>query len=217
MECISFGSDMATRCHVTSQQRMTLIDQYLPDYDVVERHGTVVQATPVQVYSALRTADLAASALVRVLFALRVMPLAFRAGASGVREARRRLTASITLAAFEQQGFAILAEMPPRELLIGLVGVFWTLRGDLRPVDAVSFLESPPPGTARAAWNFAIDEVAPGRCRLTTETRVQCADAISRRHFRRYWRLIRPGSGLIRRRMLNAIRRQAEGASARGQ
>jgi hypothetical protein len=167
------------------------------------------------VYAALRITDLAASPLVRLLFALRVQPLAFSAGAGGLREARRRLTMSITLATFERHGFAILAEAPPRELLIGLVGTFWTLRGGLRAVDATSFRRPQTLGTARAAWNFAVEDVAPGRVRLTTETRVQCADAVSRRRFRRYWRFIRPGSGLIRRSMLRAIRRHAESRSPR--
>ena len=34
---------------------------------------------------------------------------------------------------------------------------------------------------------------------LTTETRMLATDEASRRRFARYWRLIRPASGLIRR------------------
>jgi hypothetical protein len=37
-------------------------------------------------------------------------------------------------------------------------------------------------------------------------------DAATRRRFRWYWRVIRPGSGLIRRAMLASIRRAAEAA-----
>jgi hypothetical protein len=44
---------------------------------------------------------------------------------------------------------------------------------------------------------------------LTTETRIRCADAATRRHFRRYWRLVGPGSGLIRHAILGQVRRES--------
>jgi hypothetical protein len=42
------------------------------------------------------------------------------------------------------------------------------------------------------------------------ETRIFTPDAVARRRFRRYWLMIRPGSGLIRRLMLRSIRAEAE-------
>ncbi|MNT33576.1 hypothetical protein D3C72_1695100 [compost metagenome] len=42
--------------------------------------------------------------------------------------------------------------------------------------------------------------------RLTTRTRVWCGDAAAQRRFTAYWLLIRPASGLIRRRMLQRVR-----------
>ena len=45
---------------------------------------------------------------------------------------------------------------------------------------------------------------------LTTETRVWLTDASARRGFATYWLLIRPFSGLIRRRWLAAAVRRAE-------
>jgi hypothetical protein len=47
--------------------------------------------------------------------------------------------------------------------------------------------------------------------RLTTETRVLATDSRTRRLFAAYWRLILPGSALMRRTWLAAIRRRAEG------
>lgn len=187
-----------------------LIDEYLPQYDTVERHATVVCASAARVYTALRTADLAACPLVRLLLALRTLPAVLRDGGSGVQHLRTRMASSITLHAFKAQGFVVLAETPPQELLIGLVGTFWTLRGGMRSIDAWTWRAPQPPGTARAAWNFSIQVSTDGRCRLATETRVQCTDAASRRHFRHYWWVIRPGSGLIRRCMLRAIGQEAE-------
>lgn len=60
------------------------------------------------------------------------------------------------------------------------------------------------PGWAKMALNF---RVSAGE--LTTETRVQLTDQRSRRAFARYWLLIRPFSGLIRREWLAAIARRA--------
>ena len=82
-----------------------LIDEYLPQYDVVERHATVVRASAARVYAALRTADLAASPLVRLLLALRALPAVLRDGGNSVQHLRTRMAAPITLQAFEEQEF----------------------------------------------------------------------------------------------------------------
>src|SRR4028118_908016 len=58
-----------------------LIDGWMPAYDVVERHETMVDAPPARVWTAMRTLDLSRSPLVRVLFALRSLPGLFTRGA----------------------------------------------------------------------------------------------------------------------------------------
>ena len=42
--------------------------------------------------------------------------------------------------------------------------------------------------------------------KASTRTRVWCGDAAAQRRFTAYWLLIRPASGLIRRRMLQRVR-----------
>jgi hypothetical protein len=90
-----------------------------------------------------------------------------------------------------------LEDVPGEGLVLSLAGWFWRLRS--RPGD-----ESP----ARAVIDFRAE---PGR--LTTETRVHLDDAASRRKFARYWRLIRPFSGLTRIVVLRAAKRRAETAA----
>jgi hypothetical protein len=109
-----------------------------------------------------------------------------------------------------EQDFALLEQRPPEEIVRGITGRFWTANGGLVATDAATFRDSPPAGLARAAWSFRLEAPDPATTLLTTETRIRCADGATRASFRRYWRVIRPGSGLIRRMMLRDIRRRAE-------
>jgi hypothetical protein len=191
-----------------------LIDDVLPRFDVRERHRTVVHSTATAAYAAISTADLAASPLVRALLAVRALPAALISRRHGIGPRRTAPLAAVTIRTFEAHGFRVIGERPPHELLIGLEGRFWRLRGDLCSIPPTGFATpEPAPGTVRAACNFTVSELGEGRVALATETRVQCADEAARRRFLPYWYLIRPASGLIRRLMLREIRRTAEGAA----
>jgi type III secretion system FlhB-like substrate exporter len=91
-----------------------------------------------------------------------------------------------------QSGFRMLSDDAPRELVIGT------------RVAPRTF----------AVMNFHVD----GDGRVTTETRVFAQTDAARRKFAIYWRFIRPGSGIIRRSWLEAIKRRAEakGTVSRG-
>jgi hypothetical protein len=62
--------------------------------------------------------------------------------------------------------------------------------------------------------NFLIRPDESGGCLLTTETRVWATDASSKRRFAAYWRIIYPGSALIRQMWLRAIKKRAEFSGA---
>jgi len=83
-----------------------------------------------------------------------------------------------------RSGFRMLADDAPRELVIGTRVAPRTL----------------------AVMNFHVD--AGGL--VTTETRVFAETDAARRKFAIYWRFIRPGSGIIRRSWLEAIKHRAE-------
>ena len=96
------------------------------------------------------------------------------------------------------------------ELVLGAVGRFsWKLEGEIRCVVRDEEVTSAEPGFAKAVLNFHVLE-AGEHTLLTTETRVQATSEEARRVFRRYWRIVMPGSALIRRAWLRAIRRRAE-------
>jgi hypothetical protein len=90
-----------------------------------------------------------------------------------------------------------LEDVPGEGIVLSLAGRFWRLRA--APAD------EPP---AQAVIDFRAE-----RGRLTTETRVHVDDPQSRRKFARYWRVIRPFSGLTRTLVLRAAKRRAEAAA----
>ena len=73
-----------------------------------------------------------------------------------------------------------------------------------------AFRDLEAPGYAKASMNFAVRALGDGTSLLTTETRVAATDDATRHRFAAYWRLIYPGSALIRVNWLAAIARRAE-------
>jgi hypothetical protein len=87
----------------------------------------------------------------------------------------------------------VVEDVPGEGIVLSLEGRFWRPRGG---------------GTAAPARAVVDFRAEPGR--LTTETRVHVPDARSRRSFARYWRVVRPFSGLTRVLVLRAAKRRAE-------
>jgi hypothetical protein len=81
-----------------------------------------------------------------------------------------------------------------------------------RPGTREQFVRLTGAGYAKAAMNFLITPGGPGVHRVSTETRIVATDAASARAFARYWRLIYPGSALIRRMWLRAVRNRVAAA-----
>jgi hypothetical protein len=196
-----------------------LLDDVMPVYDVVERHHIVVHAAPATVFAAIKTFDLSDSLLTRALLFVRTIPSVLGALVRSPRTAlaqTRALNAELRFADFERAGFRVIAERAPEEIVIGVLGKFWTVRGTRQAdVSATQFAAGPPHGLALAAWNFTVVPERGGTSELRTETRVWCAPDV-RTKFLAYWLVIRLGSGLIRREILRAIRREAESHSSSG-
>ena len=185
-----------------------LIDDHLPHADFAERHALRVHAPPERAYEAARRLDMSGSMLVRGLFALRSLPALFT-GKAGRGEKRLGTTMDRLL----HNGFVLLDERPPHEFVLGLVGRFWTPAGGIERIHPAEFPVFDRPGMAVAAWNFTVLPTDEGSL-VATETRVRCTDDAARRSFARYWRVVRPFSGMIRREALRAIRRTAESSSS---
>lgn len=178
-----------------------LLETFVPTPDAAETHRIEIAADPGVVYRALWTTDLGASLIVKGLLGLRALPRIVRD--RRVPDAAKPLTLQTVIEA----GFGRLVEEPGRELVLGVSGRFWRPTGNIEPFDRESFSRPVPPGMARAVWNFAVAPTGDRRTILSTETRILCGDAASRRKFRLYWLAVRPFSGLIRHVMLRAVRR----------
>lgn len=169
-----------------------LIDDFLPQHDFVETHSILIHAPAADIYRMADEIDFSESTIISWLFWLR-----------GMRSEK------LTLHALRNSMFQTLGESLNREMVLGLVGRFWTIGGGLKKIDAGNFKRFDTAGYAKAVWNFSLD--ADGEnTRLTTETRIKCLDDETHRSFGRYWMFIRPFSGLIRMEMLRTIKQAVE-------
>lgn len=171
-----------------------LIDDYMPAFDVSEHHHVQVRATRAEVYAQVRKFDMSDAKLTRLLVRLRGLPAPQRFAFDDLLKMR----------------FCLLAERRGEEIVLGLVGRFWQPCGEICRMDEKTFRNFAESGYAKAAWNFHLTPEAKDAVRLTTETRVQCTDAASRFKFRLYWSFISSFSALIRKEMLQTLKRNAE-------
>lgn len=187
-----------------------LITELMPEPDIVMRHVRGVHAPPEQVFAAISRTDFGKSGLISLLFALRGIPALLMAPREAFEKVRNRKSDSaLTLGRITKEGFGLVAEQPGREIVLGVSGRFWKASAKLKPADRAQFKAGPPPGDVLVAWNFLVEPAPDQHCRLSTETRIQAADVDTRLTFKRYWRVVHPGSALIRRSMLAAIAREA--------
>jgi len=183
----------------------TRLDEFAPAWQFREFHALEVAAPPARVFEAIKLVRADEIALFRTL--------------TWIRRGGRPLPKSILNAGERKSlidvathsGFVILAEDAPRELVIGTVIMAPPgTRGKLTPQ---VFQQRLAPGFALATMNFVVMANDQGGSLVSTETRVFANDPSSRRRFAAYWRIIYPGSAIIRRMWLRAIQRRATGAN----
>ena len=191
-----------------SSKPTSQLDRLMPVWQFSEHHATRVAASPEQVFEAIKS--------------VRADEILFFRALTWIRRGGRRLPPGILNAGDSmpiidvatRTTFARLVDEAPRELVIGTIVV--RPPGARVRVRPEIFERSMPPGFALAAMNFLITPDGAGGSRVSTETRVFANSEAARRRFAMYWRVIYPGSALIRRMWLRAVRRRAEGLGARG-
>ena len=180
----------------------TLLDRFLPEYEVLEQHQTHVEAPAHATYTAARAMDLNQSPVVRAIFRGREMLM--RAGPSEVREPQSLIDEALAL------GWGVLAQEPGSEIVLGAVTQPWEADVHFRGLPPDEFAAFNEPGFAKIAWTIRVEPLGPRTSRFYTETRVATTDPESRRRFRKYWTMVSPGIRLIRRESLRLVRSNAE-------
>lgn len=183
---------------------MRLIDRVLPYPDFALRHAILIEAPAATVRHAITTTDVSEDALMRILVSLRRLP------GDGLRGALAR-KAGLNIAA--------LTPLVGHEygLAFGLVGRFWHATPEIEPMaDLAAFDRFDRRGFAKLVVSFELTALTAQRTMLSTSTHVRCDDARTWLAVGLYWAVIRPGIGLVRRRHLRQIKRNAEVSNAIG-
>jgi hypothetical protein len=187
-------------------QPHTKLDEWMPEWQFNEVHSLRIHASPEQVYKAMRTVTADEIFLFRTLTWIRNPRLSAQPE-NILNPPEKKPILEVAMAG----GFRLAGDEPPHETVL-LTVVLWD--GKTRPAtrDAVGIRDTlmHTPGNAVAGINFLIHDEGGGWCTLSTETRVLATDDAARRQFTRYWRVIYPGSWLLRVTWLRAIRARAQ-------
>ena len=180
------------------------LDEFAPAYQFSEYHAARIEASCPRTYQALKATTAGEIFLFRTLTWIR------RGGRPNKESILNAPEQQPLLDVATRTSFLLLAEEPGREYVVGTVvaAPAGTRFKEMPTPDDYKKLGGP--GFAKASMNFLLEDAGPGACTVTTETRVYATDAASRRRFAAYWRVIYPGSSLIRAMWLRAIKRRAE-------
>jgi hypothetical protein len=181
-------------------QPSTGLDRVMPEYQFSERHTTRAHARPEQVIKAVRESTFSDMKSLRTLLRIRAAVVRDPGVGDGLHQRR-------VLEAFASSGY--LFDAGEHEVtMFGAVNAREQRRPDVRT--AQEFVDYHESGGVKMAFDFRAEDAGGGWSTISTETRVMATDPATRSGMGRYWRLIVPGSGLLRREWLDGVRRRAE-------
>jgi hypothetical protein len=178
------------------------LDRLLPRYQFGEHHEIEIDAPPDRVYPAVRAVTAREIRLFRLLTWIR-SPRFQKGGPETILSpGAERPILDVALGST----FVLLHEETGHEIVVGTI----VCCGPRRPVRTAEEFWAAKGSVARAVMSFHL-EASGDATRLVTQTRVHASDAAAERRFAVYWRIIYPGSALIRVMWLRAIRERAGG------
>lgn len=182
---------------------MPINNKYLPHYHFIETHSIKIAASQADVMHAVLNYRGDDDAFFKFAIGLRELPIRLLDKITGQHR--------ISKQAFCLDNFTKLEHIEQQELIMGLTGKFWQLNYGQQPIlDAASFLAFSESDSAKLTLHFWAEKISDTHTQLTTETRVFCIDQKALSNFRPYWYLIRPVSGLIRKRILMKIQQNCQ-------
>jgi hypothetical protein len=181
-------------------QPKTLLDDIMPEYQFFERHSARIHARSELVMQAIRQSTFGDMKFLITLLKIRGAALRIHDSGDFLQDKR-------VLDAFSESGY--LSGGSEHEIV--MFGV-WNARANRRPEVRTSqeFTAYREQGAVKMAYDFNVEDRGGGWSTISTETRVLALDDVTRRGMGRYWRLIVPGSGLLRRQWLEGIQKRAE-------
>jgi hypothetical protein len=183
-----------------------LLDRFMADYEVVERHQIAVEAPAAMTFATAKGLSLD-SAIARLLFNARALALG-----GSVDRMPRAPKPFIDQA--REIGWSVLAEVPDTEIVLGAVTKPWEAAPAFRGIPASEFAAFREPDYVKIVFTLRADAEGSEASVFRTETRACTTSPSARRKFRTYWAMVAPGVGLIRVLMLAPVKREAERRAA---
>ena len=182
---------------------MSVLDLLIPKPALVEIDCAELTVDVERAWQAVRDLDLAESALVRTLFAVRTSPNRLKG-----TPAQLRLRLDDLISTEAQPGFQVLVDDSSHEVAAGAIGKVW------RPIipfvhvpDGQAFAAFSKAGYVKVAWALRVAPEGERTSRVQFELRVAATDEDAWKKFIRYFRLLGPGSHFIRRVLLAQLER----------
>ena len=201
---IPYGEKKAAR-------NATKLDEWMPRWQVGEKHSIEIAAAPDKVFAAIHAVRADEILFFRTLVAIR------RCGATGQESILNPPEEQPLLDVATRTSFILLTDDPPREIVVGTVIAAPREARATGKLESNFFLKNLRPGVALATMNFLVAPNGRSGSTVMTETRIYANTPADLRRFGVYWRIIHPGSDLIRRMWLRAIAERAETQEANPQ
>jgi hypothetical protein len=204
---------------VSGEESDSLLDLYMPEYEVADRHHMRVAAPAEMTFAAACQMNMSQPAIVRAIFKTRELVLGCAAAISQGEFATCSQTRNQPretpqqkefVAEMKALGWGVLSEIPAREIVLGTVTQPWLAKSVFRTVPAGEFAAFHEPGYVKIVFTLRADPVSALESVARTETRVATTDPVARARFRCYWSLVSPGVILIRRTLLRNVKIEAE-------
>ncbi len=169
------------------------IDNFMPEYQFYEYHEMSIKAPTEAVYKAIKEVS-----FIDIPFAMWLMRIRGMETGQFAQPILEELTQPGT-------GFLALEDSNPHEYVGGMVGKPWSNEQPPDVINPDEFRKFRLAGNIKVVFNMHVIAMEDGTSRLSSETRIIGVDSSARKTFSRYWRVIYPGSAIIRRVWIDAI------------
>jgi hypothetical protein len=183
-----------------------VLDEFMPAYDVAERHHIRVNAPADVTLRAAQEVKLRDSAVVEAIF--RARELVLGAAPHAAEQPRGLLAQTLAL------GWRVLHDEPGTRIVVGAVTRPWHADVVFRGMAPAAFKAFSEPEYVKIVWTLRVESAGPSETIFRTETRAVATDRVARARFRWYWARFAPGIVLIRKMMLRQLRADAERRAA---